>query len=1010
MIATQTLALLVLGPIQFDRPAWLLLIPALGSLAWWIGRRSLAGSESRLRQVALGVRLLVIALLAGALAEPATRHRSRDVAVTIVQDLSRSIPRTLDERIDSYISQAREASKRPGDMLGLVTAGAEAYVQMLPSRNAQGLERQYVGRTDGTNLAEAVRLALAVMPQNAANRIVLISDGNETTGSLRSAAEHARAVGVPIDIVPVTLQYDAEVMVERVSLPATVRSGEVINVKVVITATKPTAGRLTLMQNGEPIDLDPASDALGYDVVLTAGKNVLSIPVPASRPGSQEFEAEFIPRGVVDATGTETTAPGDAIIENNRAQGVTFVGREGWILVVAQSPEESEALERVLRESDLRYEVITAGQMPSSLTELNSYEAIILLNEPAYNFDERQQESLRQYVHDSGGGLLMVGGDNSFGAGGWIGSPLEDALPVQLDPPQKRQMPRGALVLVIHSVEMPNGVYWGKQVCAAAVDGLSRLDLAGIVEVNWSQGVDWVHPLVPVGDGLAIKQAINRLTFGDMQDFDPSLYLALAGLENVDAGQKHVIVISDGDPNLSQRVIEAYVAAGISVSCVGVFPHNTGDLNKMEELAKRTGGTFYNINTQAAIATLPEIFIKEAQTIRRSLIWEGDPFSPAIVAAPAESMRGISSVPPISGYVVAADRGGLSMVTLRGMEDDPIAAQWQYGLGRVYAFTSDASTRWAAAWVSWTQFKAFWEQQVRWAMRPSGDANMRVTTRQDGDDTILEIEALDAEGNRINFANFRARVARPDGRGEDVAIRQIGPGLFQGSIRTDVAGSYVLSMAYKAPGADAGHPIEGTIQAAVIRPFADEFRRLTDNLPLLRDVASLTGGRVLSWDPAADDLWRRDGLQMPVATRAIWLWLATIAVGVFVLDVGVRRVRIDLKAAATAIVRSVRRETPIRAGQQMDALHAARESARRRMVTESSTKARDRAARKFDPGELSADVEPIAFSDPQRRQSSQAGLAGENPKAKPDESAEEGMSRLLKAKRRAQEEFREGDK
>src|SRR5690606_10492825 len=95
---------------------------------------------------------------------------------------------------------------------------------------------------------------------------------------------------------------------------------------------------------------------------------------------------------------------------------------------------------------------------------------------------DAQQAMLRQYVHDSGGGLVMVGGPNAFGAGGWIGSPLADALPIRLDPPQKRQMPRGALAIVVHSVEMPRGVFYGKQVCNAAVDALSSLDMVGLIE------------------------------------------------------------------------------------------------------------------------------------------------------------------------------------------------------------------------------------------------------------------------------------------------------------------------------------------------------------------------------------------------------------------------------------------------------------------------------------------------------------------------------------------------
>ena len=1002
---------LVLGPIQFDRPVWLWLIPVLGLASWWIGRKSLSGMDTKLRWVALAVRVVVIALLAGALAEPASRREGKDVSVTIVQDVSRSIPRTLDGQIDGYIDQAREASKGRDDRLGLVTAGTGSYVQMLPSRMTRGLERQYVGSTDSTNLASALRLALGVMPNDAANRIVLISDGNETAGSLRSAAEHARAMGVPIDVLAVRLNYDNEVMVERIALPSTVRGGETINVRIVITATKRTLGRLMLTQNGEAVDLDPSSASLGYEVVLDAGKNVISVPVPPSAPGPQEFDAEFVPIGTLSED-DEIIGPADTLVENNRAQGVTFVGREGWVLVVADSAAESQHFVRALGEAEVRTEVVSRERAPTTLTELNRYEAVIMLNQPSYNFSERQQEILRQYVHDSGGGLLMVGGPESFGAGGWIGSPLEDALPIQLDPPQKRQMPRGALVLVIHSVEMPNGVYWGKQVCNAAVDALSSRDLAGIVEVNWSQGVDWVHPLSQLNDRSAIKQSINKLTFGDMQSFDPSLNLALAGLMNADAGQRHCIVISDGDPTLSRSILTRFANAGISISTVGVFPHSTADFNTLKDMADITGGTFYPVNSQAAITTLPEIFIKEAQTVKRSLIWEGPPFVPAVVAAPIESMRGIAAVPPITGYVVAADRGGLSMVTLRGQEEDPIAAQWQYGLGRVFAFTGDASTRWSADWTGWSQFRAYWEQQVRWVMRPSGDATMRVNTRQEGEETIIEIEALDPDGERLNFAAFRARIAAPDGSGEDVSIRQIGPGLYQGRATTTLPGSYVVSMAYRAPGAEGQSPIEGTVQAAITKPFADEFRTLTDNMPLLRDVAALTGGRVLTWNPQADELWRREGLTMPVSTRSIWLWVAMAGVGLFLIDVGIRRVRIDLRAMAAAVLRSVRRGPESGAGKQMDTLHAARAKAKARIGEGGAEESRQVAARKFEMSEEAAkaagEQSVLSGAPTDALQRPKAEVV--KPKSKESQPEEEGMSRLMQAKKRAQDEYGKDDK
>lgn len=999
-----TLAALEAGPLQFDEPVWLLLIPVLWVFVLLIGRKSIAGLDRKSRWVALLVRLLVIALIAGALAEPHSREVSESVSVTFIVDESRSIPNHQRVGIDRYIEDAALTQQNPDDRLGIVTAAEEARIQARSSTLVTQMTRQYIGPTDGTNLGEAARLSIAAAPSDAANRIVLISDGNETAGSLLAAAEAAKALNVSIDVLPVDYEYDEEVIVESLIAPATARGGETISLRVVLTAMSPAVGRLNITENGEPVDLDPGSDSLSVVVELDQGRNVLSVPVAPRRPGPQTYEAIFEPIGGLDGEGENARVVGraDTLVENNRAMGVTFVGSEGFVLVVSESADESAPLIRAMQESELRPELISADRFPSTLTELNRYEAIVLVNQPAYNFSAAAQDNLRQYVHDSGGGLVMTGGPESFGAGGWIGSALEDVLPVRLDPPQKRQMPRGALALVMHSIEMPQGVYYGKQVARAAVDALSRLDLVGIIEFNWGGGTDWVYPINPVGDTAGVKRAINNLTFGDMPSFDPSLQLTLRDLSAVDAGQKHVIIISDGDPSLTRSILSDYKAAGISISTVGVFPHSTRDFNSLKTMAEQTGGTFYPVNTQQALATLPQIFIKEAQTVKRALIWEGDPFSPAIANVGAETMRGISSVPVISGYVVTADREGLSQVTLRGKEDDPIAAQWQYGLGRTVAFTSDATTRWGSAWVGWDSFKQFWEQHIRWAMRPSGSATLRLTTETRGDDTLVVVDAFSPSGERLNFADFQARVARPDGTGAEVEIRQVGPGRYEGSLDSSDPGSYVVSLRYKAPG-EQGQTIEGSAQAAVTRPFADEFRSLESNLALLQQVAQVTGGRVLSGENAeAHDLWRREGLTMPVATKAIWLLVTCIGVGLFLADVGVRRVRIEPRAIAGAITRAFGASTST-AGGQIDSLRAAREKARERMADrgEDREQAQKKAKRRFEADlDAPAPQGPVALGgEPLLKDKPKA------PKPKQDQGEDDGLSRLMKAKRRAQEGF-----
>ena len=121
------IAALHVGPIQFETPVWLWLIPILGALTVWMARKSLSGLGGATRWVSLAVRLLVIALLAAALAEPSWRKESKAVAVTMVLDASESIPTAAQHQAIKFVETAIQ-SKRPEDEVGLVTAAKDAYV------------------------------------------------------------------------------------------------------------------------------------------------------------------------------------------------------------------------------------------------------------------------------------------------------------------------------------------------------------------------------------------------------------------------------------------------------------------------------------------------------------------------------------------------------------------------------------------------------------------------------------------------------------------------------------------------------------------------------------------------------------------------------------------------------------------------------------------------------------------------------------------------------------------
>ncbi len=1008
-MSVPTLAQLVLGPIEFQREVYLFLIPILAVLTVLMARRSISGLGKGSRLAALIVRLLAIALIVGALAEPSLRDQAEDVGVTVIVDASRSIPVGAQEQIDAYIAQAQDGSRQINDQLGVISVAENAFSQSSVSRTTTRIDRQFIGETDGTNLMSGVSLAIASAPKSLANRIVLITDGNETDGSLLRAAQAAKAQGIPIDILPVEFAYNDEVIVETVQVPANSRVGETITLKVVLNATTPSAGRLLISQDGTLIDINPADDTeLGKIVELTPGRNVLSLSIGVTRPGALTYEAVFEPLTGLTADGNPTGRRGDSITENNRGSAITFVGSEGTVLIVAEDPNEAILFEDVLTQAKVKALRIPASQFPTSLPQLAAYEGIVLLNQSAYSYSQAQQELMRQYVKDTGGGLVMVGGPDTFGAGGWIGSPLADALPIRLDPPQRRQMPRGALAIVLDSSGSMGSPISGtaftqlqaaREASIAAIEALSRLDLVSVV--TFSGNAQVVVNLMPAADKGHITRLIRSIQPGGGTNMYPGIAEGFSQIKDANAGIKHIIVLSDGQtsgtPDQGQRLAREIASSGTTISTVAVG--DGADHRLLRTIAITGKGRFYQVSSSATLPMLPQIFVKEAQTIRRALIWEGSPFAPARTGVPTETMRGINAVPPINGYVVAAERDGLSLVTLRGQEEDPIAAQWQYGLGRVVTFTSDASTRWASSWVAWPGFSQFWEQHIRWTMRPTGDATMRVSTENFGEKTRVIIEAFDPDGERLNFANFQARASTPSGDGINIEVQQVGPGRYEGELSTAQAGAYVLNMQYRAPGAD-GDIIKGSAQAAVTRPFADEFKALETNLPLLKQVASITGGRELPTDPTLANLWTRDGLEMPVALTPAWLLFAIVGIAIFLIDVAVRRVRIDPAMIAAFVRRGATKETS-----KSEASTEAMRMARTRTQSRTGDDRKQTTARKYEASpEQTKSSEPIALTGEEEQDKPTIGKPKRTVE-KPTDEPIDSLSALRAAKKRARDDM-----
>jgi hypothetical protein len=470
---------------------------------------------------------------------------------------------------------------------------------------------------------------------------VLISDGNPTTGDLDTALSAASAQGVPIDVMPLEYDVKSEVLVDRFTAPTWKRENEPFSIEVILRSTNalPINGKLTVTHNGKAMDLDANTAGVQPTriVTLQPGRNVERVLVPPLA-GTEDagvihqFRAIFEGENVsaqVKSTGAKAhgsavgLAAGDTLTDNNVAEAFTFVRGKGKVLYIDNVANgNGQFLRKALAEEGINLEdrIVGADSFPKSLLELQNYDAVVLANVPrgAGGLDDDQQKMLAAYVHDMGGGLVMIGGDSGFGAGGWGGSKLEEVLPVNMDIPSQRQMPKGALVLIMHSCEMPNGNYWGEQCALKAIETLSFRDEIGVISYSWGAGgAQWDFKLAGKGDGSKVNAAVKNMQLGDMPSFDDTLDLALHGstghdgLLDSDARQRHIIAISDGDPAPpKQSLINECNAASISISTVSVYPHDMSDRGlppNMQRMAEATKGRAYGpINNNPN--QLPQIF------------------------------------------------------------------------------------------------------------------------------------------------------------------------------------------------------------------------------------------------------------------------------------------------------------------------------------------------------------------------------------------------------------------
>lgn len=805
----------------------LLLVPIAGFLGWRFGVK-----RGRFPRSVNLLRMAIIALLALTLAQPLTTSGGDARTTVFVVDQSNSLTAGSGTDVEAWIDDAiREEGV--GNRAAVVAFGS-APVLAQPPTAADDIGDWGEGLTidaEYTDVESALAFARA-LPVGGARRIVLVSDGAENLGTALNQVGQAAGDGTPIDVLPLPGIAGDDLRVDGVTAPAAVWSGETINVLTSIGTAEGGSGSIELVVDGAVVSTQAAT--------FQPGLNTFTFPVQDLEPGFHAFEVRV----------QSADAP-DAYADNNVAPFAVVVRDAPKLLLV--SPEGSDpgrlqgALER-------RGAIVTRSlpkDVSSRLSDLGVYDAFVLNNVPAQSLSFDQLTGLQEATRSLGKGLVVIGGTQSYGPGSYAGTILEETLPVTVRVTDGRERQRVALLLIMDksgsmSYDPLGGsskIEMAKEAARAAVAALADGDQVGILTFNDTQ--QWVVQMTLL-DGAETRNAINAAIDTITADGGTEIYPALqAGFDAIrlsEADVRHVVLLSDGKsrtgtPESYQALIADTISDRTTLSAIAIG--DDSDTVLLDNLANWGNGRYHFADRPEMI---PQLTLQEAQSAGSQSVIRGQ-FT-MLQTLPSPILLGFApeDLPALEGYDYAEAKPG-AQVILTSQRDDPILAKWQFGLGRVVAWTGDDGADFALPWTEWSRFDEFWASMIRWTLPDPENRALNVTVERDGPEAVVSVTSVGQSGDYVDSASTTATITGPDGAvTADIPLFQSGPGEYQLRIAAPQLGAYRIDLVQQR---DDG---EVTEVAGFSMPPSPELQPAPGGGALMQTIAARTGGRVLTLD------------------------------------------------------------------------------------------------------------------------------------------------------------------
>ena len=836
----------------FGAPEWFFLLPALAVAAWrWRGLRL----HEPLRAAAMVALVL-------ALTDPRLRLASAGLDLWVLADRSDSAAAAMaaqSREIDTILERSRGRDDRVFhiDYAGEVT------------RRDRG-DPVFEGASYQTRTGAALEFALAEMAAGRAARLLVLTDGFATE-PLGAAAEKVLRSGVPLDYRLLTQSLEGDWRVAGLTMPPRVLAGESFLVEFVV------AGQ----GDGDvPWEVSRGGRVAASGVArVRGGVGRVRLTDRVTAGGAVRYEARVKPAV-------------DAHPENNHAGAWIEVAGGPRIILASNYPDDP--LVPLLGAQGLTVELIT-GAGALNPARLSGARAVVLNNVPAHRLPREFVAALDFFVREQGGGLLMAGGENSFGSGGYFSSAIDALLPVSMELKKEQRKIATALAIAMDrsgSMSMSAGPGITKMDlantgAARAVELLGELDavsvhavdtspheIVGLAQVgpNRNRILEAVRRIVSAGGGIVVKEGLRA---------------AKAELDKAETGTRHMILFADANDsrqNLGDylEAVDELRAIDATVSVIGLGTDSDRDADILRDVAQRGGGRLF---FSADAAELPAIFAQETVSIARSAFVKEETTTLGTPGWAEIAARTPQWPKTIDGYNLSYLKDGATASLISSDEyAAPLVATWQRGAGRAAAVSFPLGGEFSAKIRAWPGYGDFVQTLARWLAGEDAPAGLALRTEVEGERLALDLLYDETWQARIAQTAPIATLAESGGLPAGVTTRpviweKIEPGRFRATVDL-VPGK----MARGAVRVGAAALPFGPLAVSGSAEWAFDRARLLE----LRQLSERSGG-VERLDLAK--IW---SAPRPINWRSIRPWILVVWAVLFIADAALTRLGLSL--------------------------------------------------------------------------------------------------------------------